>query len=214
MGLTVGMVIDQGSNTDNAIQLRASGFVAHGITADADTDVYMELNTRSGTQGGVTFKGYTEGNEAIAITAVATTEDTTDTSSSVGAITLRSYVKSGTGKTNMGANANLLAVRNGTLTRFLIDADGDIHATNTSITALDEYDDVALLRTFDRETTIRGIVDSQWDKLITYNRKHLEAAGVLVGDFISVQGMQRLTSGAIWQLHERIAQLEAQLGNT
>ncbi|MCP5018921.1 MAG: hypothetical protein GY938_27135 [Ketobacter sp.] len=211
--LTIGLGIDQGSGTDDTVQLRASGYVAHGMTSINDTDIFCVLRPRSSTQGGVHMRGLTEGEEGIGLTASVTTAVTTDTASSLGASVFRSYIKSGTSHTNMGATANTHVFRNGSTTTMLLKGDGDMHITNTTLTALDDYDDVALLRTFDRETTVRGVIDSQWDRFIEYNRETLESAGIIKGDFISLQAMQRLTSGAVWQLHTRIAQLEARLGN-
>ncbi len=211
-GLTQGIKINQGANDDDLIQV-ASTDVAHGMTTLVDTQVYGKHKKRSATDGGYQIHGLTEGVEGLAFLASSTTAVTTDTSSSLGAMTFRSYVKSGTDHVNMGATDNTHVFRNGSVTTMLLKGNGVLHLTDATPVALDDYDDVALLRTFDRETAVRGVIDSQWDKFVQYNRTHLENAGVLVGDFVSVQGMQRLMSGAVWQLHERIAELEAQLGN-
>ncbi len=211
--VTIGITINQGGNTDRA-QTFKSSLVAHGMTAQIETDTYGYISQVSGGAGGVGLVGLTESAIGLAVAGACTNETTTDTSSSDATILMTGYTKSGTALGSMSNAANILSVRNAGSTKFIIKGNGDLHAANTTITALDNYDDVALLRTFDRVTTTRGIIDSQWDKFIEYNRTHLESAGVIVGDFISIQALQRLTSGAVWQLHERIAQLEARLGNT
>ncbi len=211
-GLTQGIKINQGANDDDLFQASSTD-VAHGMTTLVDTQVYGKHKKRSATDGGYQIHGLTEGVEGLAFLASATTAVTTDTSSSLGAMTFRSYVKSGTDHVNMGATDNTHVFRNGSVTTMLLKGNGVLHLTDATPVALDDYDDVALLRTFNKETAVRGVIDSQWDKFVQYNRTHLENAGVLVGDFVSVQGMQRLMSGAVWQLHERIAELEAKLGN-
>jgi len=212
-GTTVGVTINQANLDDEALALQDSTQIATGHTAFTKTETYGRLLKWVGASGGLRVEGFTEASGGLVLIGRATNEVTTDTSASTGNVILRAALKSGVSSTTHGSTGNLLVVQNNATTRFLIKGNGDIHATNTVITALDDYDDVALLRTLDRETTLSGMIESSWDKFINYNRSHLEEAGVIVGDFISMQGHQRLTSGAIWQLHERLAEMEAKIGN-
>ena len=93
-------------------------------------------------------------------------------------------------------------------TRFIFDNEGDFHADSSS-TTFDEYDDAQLARTFDI-THGRGVIESKFDKFISYNHEKLAELN-LVGreddgepnHFINVTGMQRLHNGAIWQQYEK-----------
>jgi hypothetical protein len=104
--------------------------------------------------------------------------------------------------------------------RFLIDEDGDMF-TVTSGGTFDEYDDVHLLRTFDRS---RGkVIRQEWDEFVKYNEQDLIDAKILgapvaEGGLTNVTQLQRAQNGAICQLYtklqgalKRIVGLEAKL---
>ena len=55
-------------------------------------------------------------------------------------------------------------------------------------------------------------IDVAYDDWLVYNRADLEAAGLLDGSFVNVTRMQRLITGAIWQLSERIRHMEKNYG--
>jgi hypothetical protein len=71
----------------------------------------------------------------------------------------------------MGSDANILIIRNHSTTRFIFDSDGDFHADSSS-TTFDEYDDAQLARAFDL-CHGRGVIDSKFDKFISYNHEAL-----------------------------------------
>ena len=101
-----------------------------------------------------------------------------------------------------------MSIQNRNTARFFFDAEGDFHADSSS-TTFDEYDDAQLARTFDI-THGRGVIESKFDKFISYNHEKLAELN-LVGreddgtpnHFINVTGMQRLHNGAIWQQYEK-----------
>ena len=63
------------------------------------------------------------------------------------------------------------------------------------------------------DVTGKGFIRSKWDSFVKHNRQDLIDLDILSedGSFVSAQGMMQLTNGAIWQLHQRIAELEARL---
>ena len=122
-------------------------------------------------------------------------------------------MKDGTSYAAHDSNGNLLAVADSNAVKFIVDAEGDLHADGSATTVYDEYDDAQLVRAFDLSKGVNTI-DSKFDKFIAYNHEHL-AELRLVGreddgkpnHFINVTGMQRLHNGAIWQQYEKHQQL-------
>ena len=201
-----GMTLQQGSNDDNIMTFKSTD-VAHGMTTLAETDTYATIEKPDGAGGGFFLQSFAEGENNLLVIASSTNEANAKSNSSNGGIDLRGNKKSGTNAGGMGSNANLMVVRNHTDTRFIFDAEGDFHA-DSSNTTFDEYDDAQLARTFDISHG-RGVIESKFDKFISYNHEKL-ADLRLVGreddgtpnHFINVTGMQRLHNGAIWQQYE------------
>jgi hypothetical protein len=55
------------------------------------------------------------------------------------------------------------------------------------------------------------IIRSKWDEFISVNRELLVQAKLIgpnPGDFVNYSGVVRLLMGTVWQLHERISELE------
>ncbi len=102
-----------------------------------------------------------------------------------------------------------MCVKNDGSTKFIVDAEGELHSDGGAQSAYDEYDDAQLIRACDLSKG-KGVIDSKFDKFIAYNHEHL-ADLKLVGreedgtpnHFINVTGMQRLHNGAIWQQYEK-----------
>ena len=67
------------------------------------------------------------------------------------------------------------------------------------------YDDVALARALNRVLDPVGSVGGDDGG---YGRSELEAAGLVDGEMVSLNGLGRLLTGALGQLHQRVAALE------
>ena len=184
--------------------------IAHGMTNIASTGTFGNVRKADNAQGGLAFNGLTEAVRGLQLNGYGTTASSTKASGSLGTITLTSRVKSGADAGALGTNDNLLVVRNHETTRFIIDGDGDFYYDGTGA-AFDDHDDVGLLRVLSRELW-RGTIDSVWDRFITVNRRNLIDAGVMSeGGFINGAALNRLLTGAIWQLNERLSALEERL---
>ena len=215
-----GLTINQGTNTDHCISLKNSD-VAHGMTGALETDTYGFIASAMGSDGGLALRGYSAGDRGIAMTAVPTTPDTTDTTGSDAAFHFHASKRDGTGAQNLGADDNLLDIGTGGVARFLIKGDGDLHITTRSAgagdvvaAALDSFDDVGLVRLFQREVhNDMGVAISKWDDHIQANKEDLIKVGVLSsqGDFRIIQRYEDLLGGAIWQTHERVMALSEQV---
>ena len=199
---TGGVCLNHGSSDGNVLTFKNSD-VAHGMTDFAETDTYVEFKKWVSATGGLHMLTFTEDTTSYAVDAYATAESTSDTTSSVGCITLLGAKKSGTGAVGLGNTANVLAVRNHSNTRFIIKGNGDIHATNTTITALDDHNDAEAVR----DLTYH-LAPKKWlSRALRYNKKDLHDMGVITVDpnsddiMMSFQGMFGLYGGAIGELH-------------
>ena len=202
-----GLTLDHNANDTNILTFKNSD-VAHGMTSIAETDTYATFEKTSGTEGGMFLETFSEGITNLMLFACSTSEQSTRSTSATGPVEIRGKTKSGTNASTMSGDANILIIRNHATTRFIFDSDGDFHADSSS-TTFDEYDDAQLARTFDISHG-RGVIESKFDKFISYNHEKL-AELKLVGreedgtpnHFINVTGMQRLHNGAIWQQYEK-----------
>lgn len=194
--------------------------VAHGVTDVAITSAYTRVYPFSGTDGGAIYAGLSESVQALGLFGIATSSSTGKTTSGTGAVEVRAYLKSGTNVTTHGADANLFIIRNGTTTRWIVDAEGDTHRDGTSNT-FDTYHDAHLARAFDRIVSPGSVVDSEFDAWVDYGRDDLVAAGILhKSGFYNESRLLRLAIGAVWQeyterqrLALRVQELERRLLN-
>ena len=56
-----------------------------------------------------------------------------------------------------------------------------------------------------------AVIRNRFDDFVTYHRGDLEAAGIVEGTMVNQTALTRLLTGAMWQLHSRIAELEERL---
>jgi len=208
-GMTKGLTISMGAHSNLIFALKADD-VAHGMTNLAETDTYGLMAKRSGTLGGLYFEGLSEGAEAMFISGRATTEDTTDTSSSQSVIRIAASKANGVTAQAISASGNLMDVNNNGTTRMLIKGNGDMHITNTTLTALDTEDDIALIRA--AQTSMSqgvGMAMDEWDEHLKASEDDLKRVGVLSsqGDFIIQQRYNSLVGGAIVQTYKKMMEL-------
>ena len=202
-----GLCLNQAANDTNILTFKSSD-VAHGMTTLAETDTYATIEKTSGDEGGLFIESFSEGITNLMLFGSSASETTTKASNATGPVEIRGKSKSGTTAASVGANGNILCIRNHSLTRFIFDADGDFHAESGS-TTFDAYEDAHLVRAYDLSHG-KGVIDSKFDKFVSYNHEKL-ADLQLVGreedgtpnHFINVTGMQRLHNGAIWQQYEK-----------
>jgi hypothetical protein len=162
----------------------------------------------------------TEDEVALNLVGWCTNENTTKSSSANAAIVIQGATKSGTDIADMGANANVLVVKNRGGTRWIVDAEGDTHRDGTDNT-FDAYEDARLARAFDRAVSPGSVIDSEFDAMLQYGRDDLIKAGILhESGFYNESRLLRLAVGGLWQafereqkLNQRIEKLERRLLN-
>ncbi len=136
---------------------------------------------------------------------------TATTGTNTAAVILDGAIKSGT---NVAAltTGNLLTVNNYGASRVIVKFNGDIYSDSTAgVLLFDEHDDAALLRALSYELNPAAVIRNRFDDFVAYNRADLEAGGIVEGTMVNQTALARLLTGAIWQLHSRIAELEARL---
>ena len=203
-----GITLDQNAQDDKILTLKSSD-VAHGVTDDYETDTYAQFKKYNAAQGGLRIEAVTEGSIALMPRAVYTTGDTGKGTGATAPIFTDARKKSGTGLADPASNENIFAVTAGFATKFIVDKEGELHSDGGAQTAYDTYEDAHLVRAYDLSHG-RGVIDSKFDKFISYNHEKL-ADMKLVGrepdgtpnHFINVTGLQRLHNGAIWQQYEK-----------
>jgi hypothetical protein len=200
--MTVGLTINQGSNTNQIFAEKGSG-VAHGVTDLTETDTYGFDTQQQPNAGGRKMWGIGEAAGStigLSINGVSGSNDTSDTSSSNAGTVVAGYSASGAALADFGSTANVIAIKNNATTIAIWKGNGDMHITNTTLTALDGYDDAALLRAGELSRT-EGIIRSKWDDAIPYDQQELKETGVLSsqGHFWNLQRLNSLQNNAIWQ---------------
>lgn len=203
-------ILDQGASTAAILQTRSST-VAHGMTDHAVTSHYGQLLPVNGTDGGLMVRGLTENQIGLELLGFIISSNTTKTAAANAGVVIGSWQKSGTGVGAMSANSNLLAVRNGGNTRFIVDAEGDFHYDGTAST-YDTFDDAKLIRALSRLTGGPSVILDEFDADVTYTEDDLVRAGIL-GAPLADQGLvngaalQRLHNGAAWQQAGQVSHL-------
>ena len=147
--MTVGLTINMEGN-DNQAQAWKTSDCAHGITTVVETDTYGDIR-KADVSGGLDISGYvpaSSGNVALQLSGVVgdTAANTTKSTAGLAPVVIKGWVRSGTNRASPGSNENLVAVRSGNTTRFLLDAEGDSHQdVGTAWTNFDDQDDIEIM---------------------------------------------------------------------
>jgi hypothetical protein len=203
---SAGLTINQGAADDETLSLKSSD-IDHGMTIIAETDTFGILEKSSAGPGGLTIVGISEGTGGLDIQAIHTSDTTTKSGAGLAACLIVAALKSGTSTAGLGANANVLAVRTGGATRFILDADGDSHQdVGTAWTNFDAFDDVALLDALSVEISRPGDpIKRNFGEFLKYNRDALERTKLVTFNedghhFVNMSKLTMANTGALRQL--------------
>lgn len=173
--MTLGLTINQGTNDDEALALKSSTDVDHGITDYAETDTYAVFRKAIAGFGGLSIDGYSEDIRAFVFTGVATSNDTTKSTTGRGVANMFSFKKSVNGGGVNDADANLFCVADAGNTRFIFDKEGEMHSD--AIIGVgddwDEWDDLALASDLSR------LPKANFSEMMKYKAEDFERAGLL-----------------------------------
>jgi hypothetical protein len=221
---TTGLTINQGAATDESLAVKNS-LVAHGRTSLAETDTYFDIVPGVAGTGGAGLRCFAEDAalpSVFGMQAHGGTADTTKTTAAIGLFYMFAAEHDGAGSpADITANGNVFVVsaRVGGAARalFSVDRDGDFHYDGADGGAFDEFDDAQLVRAFSLVTS-RDPIRTEWDRFVEYGEAELVATGIL-GDTIENGGLvngaqlQRLHTGAIWQMYTLLQEQAAQIAD-
>jgi hypothetical protein len=212
--VTNGLVINQGIADDYILTLKSSDVqVTNGAIGEQDT--FGAFQKCSLTLGGLAIVSQIETTTTtdwcgIFAYAMLNSGDTTKSSTAKGGISLNCAEDLGV----VGANKNLVVVRNDTSAKFILDSDGDSHQdVGTAWTNFDEFDDVALLTALSVGVSRDGNpLRQHFATLLEQHRPALERARVVTFNddghhFVNWSRLHMLTIGAIRQQAAQIAEL-------
>ncbi|MEE8607962.1 MAG: hypothetical protein V3S55_10165 [Nitrospiraceae bacterium] len=217
--MTIGLTINQGANDNEAWAVKSSD-VAHGMTGIAETDTYGKANKHIAGNGGLQIVGLSDATVGLSLMGFHNTDDTGKTTDDDGAVNINGALRSGTGVTSCGANANLAVIRNNGTTRFIFDAEGESHQdVGTAWINFDDRDDAMMTRSLAIVMDSASVIKSKWDD---FGRDHLEdmiecglvprltSAQIARGEraLVNTTQVMRLHNGAIWQSHIKQRALE------
>ena len=208
--ITRGITINQ-TDADNEVLAMKSCEVDHPLTLATENDTFGTLQKAEATSGGLSVRGYKSSAQSAAyalslmgyLGEAANTGDTTGTG---GVIQVCGRVTNGSdGAQAVACAGGLFVVSTFGTTRFLIKGSGELHGADTSITSLDNYCDVGLVRTLDTIGHSDGVIRNQWDDHVHENICSLIDAGLYStppweGGLLNLSQLWRLHNGAIWQL--------------
>jgi len=204
--MTQGLTLNQAANDDEILAFKSSD-AAHGATTLAETDTYGFIRKRSATGAGLEITGISDDTQGAYMRGTVTNEDTTDTSSSKASIVLYADKINGSITTALSSTANMFMIEASGVARLILKANGVLHLTNTTLVALDDEDDIGLVRAFQKASSRGvGLVMSKWDELMKENEDDLRRVGVLSSesDFVIQQNFNSLIGGSVWQLYTKL----------
>lgn len=218
--MTQGITINQGANDDEILALKSSD-IAHGMTSLAETDTYAFFQKSSANGGGLLIRSLMEAGSDFSLDMRGTCSfaNTSKTTGAVAPVMFRASLNNGSLDKNVTADGNLLVVKNKSTTKFIVDAEGDLHVDGSgSLTVFDDLDDMAIVEAFDQ---IRNPADtikddfSEWALKEVGEQKLIEL-GILGdtlenGGLVCITQLQRLHNGAIRQIGRQMRVMQAQL---
>jgi hypothetical protein len=222
--VTTGITINNGTS-GNPVFAGKRTDVAHGLTSIAETDTCFNFGPID-ERGGFQLSSFAEDDTNRQFVALYTTRggeaNTLKTTGATGLHWFLSYEHNGAGSlADITANGNVFTIgaRVGGATRalFIVDEDGDYHYDGADGGAFDEFDDAQLVRAFSLVTS-RDPIRTEWDRFVEYGEAELVATGIL-GDTIENGGLvngaqlQRLHTGAIWQMYTLLQEQAAQIAD-
>ena len=199
-----GITIDGNAGDALSLSMKSSD-VNHGNTDNIETDTFYAIQKGGATTGGVVhFTSSTSTEQICNWVTVKGGENTATNTGAGGTYQWKSAKASGTGSTGCGSTDNAFTFRNDNSTRWLLKSSGEAYS-DVGVNTFDEYDDAALVRAYDLSHG-RGVVQSKFDKWVSYNHETLAQLKICGREddgtpntFVSQQRLSALHNGAIWQ---------------
>ena len=209
-----GLCLNQGGGDGNILTFKSSD-ISHGFTSQVEADTYGRIKKHSANGGGLQILGLADDDPGLILFGVADATSGAVASNTNALIQIDARKTSSGSVTGIGSDM-LCAFQNDGVAKVIISGTGKIHSdSSATIGTYDEYDDAHLVRAYDLYNG-KGVIDSKFDKFISYNAEKLADLELIGRDddgtpnsFVDITGFQRLHNGAIWQQyekHQRLAQ--------
>jgi len=205
-----GLTLQQGGDDGNILSFKSSD-VAHGVTAIAETDTWLDMRKNSDGGGGLLMRNFSETAIAFRHLVVASGSNTAESTAATSywSVDARKNADN-TNVTGLAADDNLASFRQSDEAQFIIKGDGELFSNQSAtVGTYDAYEDAQLVRAFDLNH-MQGVINSKFDKFVQYNKDDLQKARLIGKDengnatsFVNWTGMSRLHNGAIWQQYEK-----------
>ena len=208
---TGGLTLNQGANDGNILTFKSSD-VSHGFTGQFEDDTYGVFKKNSSSAGGLQILGIAEDDPGVNIFGVADATSGTVASNTNAVVHIDARKTTGGSVGTIGSDMLCLFSNDGSA-KVIFTGAGNIHADvstgSGNIGTFDEYEDAHLVRAYDLSHG-KGVIDSKFDKFISYNIEKLADLELIGRDddgtpngFVNVTGFQKLHNGAIWQQYEK-----------
>ena len=215
--LGIGLTINQGTATDEAITLKSTDFggttgdgTGHDMTAQTESDTFGVIKRSNGNLGGLLVRGFGSATRGLQLVGSHTTDVTSKDADANSHVVIRAETYDGGTSTTTPSdtNTNILTVRGpGSTVGFIFALDGDLfYDGTTNAEHYDDYDDIALLDTVRAVTTknYKGV----FSKFTEENAQILDKAGIITMNddghhFVSTKGLNGLIIDSIRQLSMR-----------
>jgi hypothetical protein len=216
---TIGLTINQGAATDHIIVLKSSastGLTTALLIGDAEADDFLTVTRLNGGNAGTLIQSIAVDvavSSSFSIYGYGGTATTTKTTSGVGLIDIFATEHNGANAlADITADGNVFSVRarvgGTTVTRMLVDEDGDLYSV-TAAQTFDSHDDGALIVAAEAARNPRDLIRNAHASFAKYREDDLVAAGIL-GAPVEQGGMWNVTQ-AQRLLYGHAAQVEARL---
>lgn len=215
-----GININVLSSSQDAITLRSNIIGPIGPSSQHENNVFGSFGPIEAC-GGFILRGLSSGCRGLSMQAFANTYTNTRSTAGIAAWQVAIFT-SVSSTSNPPADTNIVVFRAGTNTRFIWDSDGDFHAdAAVSASAYDSHDDIGLVRSLEVERV--PDLRKEFGNWARYNKDELERLRIATFNdgrpgrdndgsvFVNYTALTRLHSGAIWQLAQKISDLEKKL---
>jgi len=204
-----GLTLQQNAIDTNILTLKSSD-VDHGMTSLEQTDSYGIFKKNAANDGGLRIISTSGGAIAFKHEAFATGSNTAESSSATSGWAVDVRKKNGNSVHGMADDDNIASFRQTDQSQLIIKGNGELFSNSTgTVSTFDAYEDAQLVRAFDL-SHMRGVINSNFDKFVQYNKDDLQKAKLIGTDeegnatpMVNITGMQRLHYGAIWQQYEK-----------
>jgi hypothetical protein len=178
--MDIGLTINQGGGDKEVLAFKSSD-ILHGVSANTEIDTYGRFKKHHATEGGLQLEGFSGNTDTSAGTTGLffrgshMVDNTTKGAGALGQIMFQASLRSGTGDTTPGTDANLLVIRSHGAAKFIFDQEGQGHSV-VAWTTFAKHDDISIINDMESELLLHE------DDAKTDRRHALEDLGVIGKD--------------------------------